>query len=282
MLWAFGGGQSSDDAAVTAKHAENVRRLGAEAAYALAVAEGEIDGDWFANEACLEFAAFEVFSRTCSSSRSAAHQWRMLSSKDRGSWVDQVAEDQDVMDDAWRQWEVRTGSSCSRIFDQVFPKTAAAPKGSPRGECEFPAPSDESEDSDQSGERIKLGLKMPPVGRDSEDDDEDYYEEVTGGGRSDDGADGETTDGDHSDGVDDHDWAAAHRSFCKKERKPFFSFVAKDDPRLASGEIVLRERVPREQVRSFLAAGSLPDVVGAGVFSARRECRSQVSESELR
>ena len=46
------------------KHLANVARLGAEDAYGLAVAEGEIDGEmqkFFANEACLEFAAFEFF-----------------------------------------------------------------------------------------------------------------------------------------------------------------------------------------------------------------------------
>ena len=63
--------------------------------------------------------------------------------------------------------------------------------------------------------------------RDSEDDDEDY--EMTHGGRSD-GADGEPTDGDHSDGAHDHDWPGVHVS-----RDGFWSFGAKDDPRLARG-----------------------------------------------
>ena len=58
---------------------------------------------------------------------------------------------------------------------------------------------------------------------------------MTDGGGSD-GADGETTDGDHSDGVDDHDWIGVHIS-----KDDFWSFVAKDDPRLASGEIVQRK-----------------------------------------
>ena len=91
--------------------------------------------------------------------------------------------------------------------------------------------------------RVSPPLTPAVEGRDSEDDDEDY--EMTDGGRSD-GADGETMDGDHSDGVDDHDWAGAHIS-----KDNLWSYVAKDDPRLASGEIVLRERVPREQVRSL-------------------------------
>ena len=85
--------------------------------------------------------------------------------------------------------------------------------------------------------RVSPPLTPAVEGRDSEDDDEDY--EMTDGGRSD-GADGETMDGDHSDGVDDHDWAGAHIS-----KDNLWSYVAKDDPRLASGEIVRRERVPR-------------------------------------
>ena len=63
-LWAAGCGESSSDAAVRAKHLANVARLGAEDAYGLAVAEGEIDVGTqyvFATEACLEFAAFELF-----------------------------------------------------------------------------------------------------------------------------------------------------------------------------------------------------------------------------
>ena len=174
-LWAAGCGDSSSDAAVRAKHLANVARLGAEDAYGLAVAEGEIDGEmqnFFANEACLEFAAFEFFlsSGKYSSSKSAAYYWRRLSSDDKNYWVDQV-DDEELLKDAFRPWELRTRMSSSLLFAQVFPKTATPPAhGSPGGECESPSPSD-SEDSDgealayrdQFGKRIKLGSKMPPV-----------------------------------------------------------------------------------------------------------------------
>ena len=175
-LWAAGCGGSSSDAAVRAKHLANVERLGAEDAYGLAVAEGEIDVGMqyvFANEACLEFAAFELFrsSGKYKSSKSAAYHWRKLSSDDKGKWVDQV-DDAEFLKVAFRPWELRKGMSSDLLFAQVFPKTATPPAhGSPGGECESPSPCD-SEDSDgdalayrdQCGKRIKLGSKMPPVG----------------------------------------------------------------------------------------------------------------------
>ena len=135
-LWAAGCGESSSDAAVRAKHLANVARLGAEDAYGLAVAEGEIDGEmqkFFANEVCLEFAAFEFFcsSGKYSSSKSAAYHWRKLSSGDKGYWVDQV-DDAEFLKVAFRPWELRKGMSSDLLFAHVFPKTATPPAhGSP-------------------------------------------------------------------------------------------------------------------------------------------------------
>ena len=55
------------DVTVLAKHSMNVQRLGIEAAFDLAVAEGEIDGEmqkWVTNKAFGELAAFELFSNS--------------------------------------------------------------------------------------------------------------------------------------------------------------------------------------------------------------------------
>ena len=154
-LWAAGCGESSSDAAVRAKHQANVERLGAEDAYGLAVAEGEIDVGMqyvFANEACLEFAAFELFrsSGKYKSSKSAAYHWRKLSSDDKGKWVDQV-DDAEFLKVAFRPWELRKGMSSDLLFAHVFPKDSEDSDG------------DALAYRDQCGKRIKLGSKMPPV-----------------------------------------------------------------------------------------------------------------------
>ena len=129
-------------------------RLGAEDAYGLAVAEGYIDVEmqnFFASEACLEFAAFEFFrsSDECRSPKSAAYHWRRMNSDDKGYWLDQVDDDQ-VLKVVFRQWELRTGMLSDLLFDAVFPKTTTLPSDSDASDEEF-------------GKQIKLGSKMPPV-----------------------------------------------------------------------------------------------------------------------
>ena len=101
-----------------------MRRLGVEAAFDLAVAEGDVDGPmqkWLANEACREFAAFELFFSTgqSSSARSAGNAWQRLSPHDRSHWLEQV--DDKVLADMFRQMGVRqAGLAASLLSSKLF------------------------------------------------------------------------------------------------------------------------------------------------------------------
>ena len=90
------------DVTVLAKHSMNVQRLGIEAAFDLAVAEGEIDGEmqkWVTNKAFGELAAFEFFSNSAredgsrrfpKGGRSARTAWQKLRAHERGCYRDAV------------------------------------------------------------------------------------------------------------------------------------------------------------------------------------------------
>ena len=90
------------DIDVTVKHSMNVQRLGIEAAFDLAVAEGEIDGEmqkWVTNKAFGELAAFEFFSNSAredgsrrfpKGGSSARTAWQKLRAHERGCYRDAV------------------------------------------------------------------------------------------------------------------------------------------------------------------------------------------------
>ena len=121
-LWAAGAHvefRGASDEAVVAKHDAMVRRMGAEAAYDQAVAEGDIDREtqaWLENEACRELAAFERFStsQSWSSTRTAGNAWQRLSPQDRCDLVEQV--DDDVWADMSRQMEARHGGFAAALL----------------------------------------------------------------------------------------------------------------------------------------------------------------------
>ena len=125
------------DAVIMAKHNRNIAVMGREAAFDLAVAEGEIDGTmqkWLANEACREFAAFELFFSSAaghySSPRYAGIAWRRLSPETRSHWMRQV--DGDVCTDMFRQMEARKeGLAACLLSSKLFGGVADD------GECEL-------------------------------------------------------------------------------------------------------------------------------------------------
>ena len=98
------------DDAVIAKQDNDVRLLGAEAAFDLAVAQGEIDDQtqqWLRSEVCRQFAAFELFSTRLlySSPKSAMYAWKRLSPRDMSNWLEQV--DDKVASDMFGQMHAR-------------------------------------------------------------------------------------------------------------------------------------------------------------------------------
>ena len=114
------------DAVITAKPNRNIAVMGREAAFDLAVAEGEIDDmmqKCLANEACREFAAFELFFSSAaghySSPRYAGMAWRRLSPETRSHWMRQV--DGDVCTDMFRRMEARKeGLAAGLLSSKLF------------------------------------------------------------------------------------------------------------------------------------------------------------------
>ena len=114
------------DDVITAKHNRNIAVMGREAAFDLAVAEGEIDGIMqkrLANEAFREFAAFELFFSSAaghySSPRYAGMAWRRLSPETRSHWMRQV--DGDVCTDMFRRMEARKeGLAACLLSSKLF------------------------------------------------------------------------------------------------------------------------------------------------------------------
>ena len=113
--------------AVIAKQCKNVRHLGAEAAFDLAVAQGEIDDEtqqWLRSEACREITAFELFSTRLlySSPKSAKNAWKRLSSRERSNWLEEV--DDKVFSDMFGQMVARKDGLTaflltSKLFGEV-------------------------------------------------------------------------------------------------------------------------------------------------------------------
>ena len=96
--------------AVIAQQDKNVRLLGAQAAFDVAVAQGEIDDQtqqWLRSEACREITAFELFSTRLlySSPKSAMYAWKRLSPCDMSNLLEQV--DDKVVSDMFGQMHAR-------------------------------------------------------------------------------------------------------------------------------------------------------------------------------
>ena len=108
------------DVTVLAKHSMNVRRLGIEAAFDLAVAKGEIDGEtqaWLGDRARRELTAFELFRSTgqYSSWKSAAEAWKRFSHDDKDVLAGQV--DGNAMGEMFRQIEARKEGFAAAILN---------------------------------------------------------------------------------------------------------------------------------------------------------------------
>ena len=114
--------------AVVAKHDAAVRRWGIEAAFDLAVAEGEIDGETQAllgDRACRELTAFELFRSTgqYSSWKSAAEAWKRFSHDDKDVLAGQV--DGNAMGEMFRQMEARKeGFAAALLSSKLFGEPA--------------------------------------------------------------------------------------------------------------------------------------------------------------
>ena len=96
--------------AVIAQQDENVRHVGAQAAFHVAVAQGEIDDQtqqWLRSEVCRQFAAFELFKTrsvyTCP--KLAMHAWKRLSPCDMSNLLEQV--DDKVVSEMFGQMHAR-------------------------------------------------------------------------------------------------------------------------------------------------------------------------------
>ena len=123
------------DDAVMAKRDKNVRLLGAEAAFDLALAQGDIDDQtqqWLRSEACREMACFELFSTRLlySSPKSAMYAWKRLSPRDMSNWLEQV--DEKVVSDMFVQMAARKDTLAaallsSKLFEDALFEVAQPP-----------------------------------------------------------------------------------------------------------------------------------------------------------
>ena len=131
---------------VIAQQDKNVRLLGAQAAFDVAVAQGEIDDQtqqWRRNEACREMAAFELFSTRdqYTSRKSAMYAWKRLSPCDMSNWLEQV--DDKVVSDMLVHMHARKDKDTlaaallsSNLFGEVTVRRGVEAQSFPRRLCE--------------------------------------------------------------------------------------------------------------------------------------------------